>query len=76
MWRWLEAATSQTWCCFHTQVLDLVWYDEEAGTTEWRMADVKANAPVKGRRLSKKQREMKLTIPVANLTRVKIHVDF
>ncbi len=48
----------------------------EAGSTDWRLAVVKANSPVKGRSLSKKQKEMRVTIPVANLTKVRIHVDF
>jgi hypothetical protein len=62
---------------FHfPQILDLMDFDEEAGTTLWRIADTKANAPVKGRRLSKKQRETRISIPVARLRRVNVHVDF
>jgi hypothetical protein len=59
-----------------TQVLVLAQADEAAGITRWRLADVRANAPVKGRKLSKRQREMTFDIPLAAITRVRVHVDF
>lgn len=47
-----------------------------AGSTVWRTANVRANATVKGRALSKKQLSQRVAIPLAQLTRVRIHVDF
>lgn len=58
------------------QVLELLDYDESAGTSEWGLASVRANAPMKGRSMSKKQKEMRFMIPVANIVRARIHVDF
>lgn len=58
------------------QVLELASWDEASGVTRWRLADVRANAPVKGRKLSKRQREMTFDIPLAAITRARIHVDF
>jgi len=57
-------------------ILELVALDEAAGTSEWRLADVRANAPGKGRGLSKRQREQKWMIPVDALQRARVHVDF
>ena len=56
--------------------MDLLAYDEVAGTTEWRLADVRANSPMKGRSMSKKQKEMRFSIAVSSLTRLRIHVNF
>jgi len=47
-----------------------------ADTTLWRLADVKANAPTKGRGLTRKQRDQRLRIPLADLVSVRIHVEF
>ena len=58
------------------QILELTAHDAEAGSSEWRLADVRANAPAKGRKLSKKQKEQKWVIPTASLTRVKVWVNF
>ena len=58
------------------QVLELTAFDEAAGTTAWRLADVRANAFQKGRKLSKRQRQQVIDIPVVALERVRIHVDF
>ena len=58
------------------QVMELLTYDEASGTTEWRLAEVKANAPMKGRKMSKKQKDLRFNIPVASLVRIRIHVDF
>ncbi len=41
----------------------------------WRLADVKANAPGKGRKLSKRKREMVIEIPVSSLRLARVHVD-
>eukprot|EP00195_Chlamydomonas_chlamydogama_P009484 CAMPEP_0202893122 /NCGR_PEP_ID=MMETSP1392-20130828/2755_1 /ASSEMBLY_ACC=CAM_ASM_000868 /TAXON_ID=225041 /ORGANISM="Chlamydomonas chlamydogama, Strain SAG 11-48b" /LENGTH=336 /DNA_ID=CAMNT_0049577329 /DNA_START=27 /DNA_END=1038 /DNA_ORIENTATION=- len=59
-----------------TQVLELVEYDVEGGSTTWRLADVRANAPTKGRGLSKKQKGQVVSLAVSQLQRVRIHVDF
>ncbi len=56
--------------------MELLSYDEATNNTEWRLADCRANAPMKGRSLSKKQKEMRFTIPLGSLTRLRIHVDF
>ncbi|KIY99383.1 hypothetical protein MNEG_8577 [Monoraphidium neglectum] len=57
-------------------VLELVAYDEASGATEWRLADVRANAPGKGRGLSKRQREQVVRMPVDALIGARVHVDF
>jgi hypothetical protein len=57
-------------------VLQLVTYDEAAGTSSWQLADVRANAPQKGRKLSKRQRELVFEVPLAQLLAARIHVDF
>lgn len=59
-----------------TAVLQMLELDEVAGSSVWALADVKANAPTKGRGLSKKQKQQRFTIPLADLVRVRIHVDF
>ncbi|GFH27419.1 uncharacterized protein HaLaN_25738 [Haematococcus lacustris] len=68
-WRGAEGGTQ-------SQVLQLMEFDEAAGRTRWQVADVRANAPTKGRGLSKRQRAMVLEIPVSNIQRAKVHVDF
>eukprot|EP00882_Tetradesmus_deserticola_P021860 GHRQ01023673.1.p1 GENE.GHRQ01023673.1~~GHRQ01023673.1.p1 ORF type:complete len:136 (-),score=29.96 GHRQ01023673.1:784-1131(-) len=50
--------------------------DEAEGVSHWELADVKANRNVKGRSLSKKQRQQRYSIPAADLQRVRIYVDF
>ncbi|KAI8469012.1 MAG: hypothetical protein J3K34DRAFT_386049 [Monoraphidium minutum] len=57
-------------------VLELLAYDAAAGATEWRLADVRANAPTKGRGLSKRQREQRWKVPVDALLSARVHVDF
>ncbi|GBF98036.1 hypothetical protein Rsub_11147 [Raphidocelis subcapitata] len=57
-------------------ILELVALDEGAGSSEWRLADVRANAPTKGRGLSKRQREQRLTLPLDALVSARVHVDF
>lgn len=56
-------------------ILQYAGTDEGTEVTNWRVADVKANAPTKGRSLSKKQREARIAIPVANLRKARIYVD-
>lgn len=60
----------------NTLILKFLDLDMAEGTTSWELADVKANQAVKGRSLSKKQRAQRYTIPVAELERVRIYVDF
>jgi hypothetical protein len=57
-------------------VLVLQAYDEAAQTTAWQLADVRANAPAKGRKMSKRQLAMRLELAVSQLRRVRVHVDF
>jgi len=45
-------------------------------TTVWRLADVKANAPTKGRGLTRRQRDQRLKIALADLASCRIHVEF
>ena len=57
-------------------VLRLLELNEPEGLASWALADVKANATVKGRGLSKKQRGQRFDIPLERLERVRIYVDF
>ncbi|KAG2422427.1 hypothetical protein HXX76_016042 [Chlamydomonas incerta] len=57
-------------------VLLLAELDEAAGTSAWRLANVRANATVKGRALSKRQLSQVVALPLADIIRVRIHVDF
>ncbi|KAF8063723.1 Subtilisin BL [Scenedesmus sp. PABB004] len=54
-------------------VLRFVELDQAEGSSTWELADVKANAAVKGRGLTKKQRAARIMIPLAELSRVRIH---
>ena len=58
-----------------TVVLQFLGLDEAEGKSLWALADVKANAPTKGRGLSKKQREQRFDIDISALERVRIYVD-
>ena len=58
------------------KVLELVGLEEEAGSSRWKLADVKANSPGKGRRLSKKMREQQIVLPIACLKKVNLHIDY
>jgi ribosome maturation factor RimP len=58
-----------------TLVLQFLGLDEAEGNSLWALADVKVNAPTKGRGLSKKQREQRFDIPISALERVRIYVD-
>ncbi|GIL58567.1 hypothetical protein Vafri_13510 [Volvox africanus] len=59
-----------------SSVLLLVGLDEAAGLSSWRLANVRANATVKGRALSKRQLAQLITVPLALISRVRIHVNF
>jgi hypothetical protein len=56
--------------------MELLEYDEVAGTTAWKLGEVKANSPQQGRAVSKKQKTLRFAIAVTALTRARIHVDF
>jgi ribosome maturation factor RimP len=56
-----------------TRVMDLVDVDVEV--SRWRLADVKANSPGKGRSLNKKMREQVHEINIDKLKRVNLHID-
>lgn len=59
------------------EVLDLLTYDAAAGVTTWKVADVRANRAgmKKGQVMSKKTRERRLSLPVADLLKVHLHID-
>jgi ribosome maturation factor RimP len=57
-------------------ILELVRVDEEGNVSEWRLADVRANAPGKGRGLSRRQRDQQWLLPLDSLQRARVHVDF
>ncbi|GLI61205.1 hypothetical protein VaNZ11_003497 [Volvox africanus] len=59
-----------------SSVLLLVGLDEAAGLSSWHLANVRANATVKGRALSKRQLAQVITVPLAQISRVRIHVNF
>jgi len=68
---------------FHCHMLALPWqalqlesYDKASGLTVWKLADVKANAPGKGRGMSKKQREARFEISLSSVSRIRVFVDF
>ena len=48
--------------------------DEATGMSVWALADVRANAPTKGRGLSKKQKLPRFSIPVASLRAARLYV--
>jgi hypothetical protein len=48
--------------------------DEASGVSVWAVADVKANAPTKGRGLSKKQRQQRINIAVPNIRVARLYV--
>jgi hypothetical protein len=59
-----------------SSVLLLADLDVEAGRSAWMLANVRANAPVKGRALSKRALSQVLRLPLGDIYRVRIHVDF
>ncbi|XP_076945086.1 uncharacterized protein LOC143615996, partial [Bidens hawaiensis] len=64
--------------CEHDGVLRLESFDLETACCTWGLADVKVNREKagKGRPLSKKQREWRITTPFDSLLIVRIHADF
>ena len=57
-------------------VLEFMAWEEAAGVTRWRLADVRANRKGgKGRALNRKQREQVWDIPLGALRRVNLHLD-
>jgi hypothetical protein len=62
-------------CVLVVQVLVMDSQDSDTGVSLWRLADVKANAPGKGRKLSKRKREAVVEIPLSRLTLARVHVD-
>ncbi|MEW5304977.1 MAG: hypothetical protein WDW36_007549 [Sanguina aurantia] len=59
-----------------TAILELVEFDEALGTSEWKLADVKANASTKGRKMSKRQLAQRIPILLASVVRARVYVDF
>lgn len=58
-----------------SKILELVEYMKDQGVTVWKLADVKANAQQKGKKLSKKQLALRFNLPVSSIKRVRVHVD-
>jgi hypothetical protein len=48
--------------------------DAAAGLCVWALADVKANAATKGRGMSKKQRQQRISLAVANIKVARLYV--
>jgi ribosome maturation factor RimP len=59
-----------------TKVLSFSQLNIAAGSTQWRLADVKVNRTGKGRGLNRQQRDELYDIPLANLRYVRLHLDF
>jgi len=57
------------------QVLRLVSVDMELQQSVWNLADVRANWPGKGRKLSKKKLAAEVLIPIGAITSANLHVD-
>ncbi|CAI5462395.1 unnamed protein product [Closterium sp. Yama58-4] len=61
------------------EILSLVEVDEEERVTIWRVADVRLNRELyggKGRPLSRKNRERRITVPFADILVVRIYLDY
>lgn len=58
------------------QALQLETYDAASGETVWKLAEVRANNPGKGRGMNKKQKEARFNIPLASVSRIRVFVDF
>ena len=60
-----------------TEALDMLSYDAAAGVTTWKVADVRMNRGglKKGQPMSKKTRERRLTLPVADLLKINLLID-
>jgi hypothetical protein len=59
-----------------SKVLELESLDIEAQSSVWRIANVKMNSGVKGRKLTKKQRSALINIPLMCIAKVNIHAEF
>jgi ribosome maturation factor RimP len=57
------------------QVLSLVSLDLEREESVWTLANVRANWPGKGRKLSKKKLEAEIKIATSAITKANLHVD-
>ena len=59
------------------ELLDLVAFDEAKGLTTWQVANVRANRThlKKGQPLSKKVKDRRLTLPLAALRTIHLHID-
>eukprot|EP00199_Chlamydomonas_sp_CCMP681_P005582 CAMPEP_0119110148 /NCGR_PEP_ID=MMETSP1180-20130426/27233_1 /TAXON_ID=3052 ORGANISM="Chlamydomonas cf sp, Strain CCMP681" /NCGR_SAMPLE_ID=MMETSP1180 /ASSEMBLY_ACC=CAM_ASM_000741 /LENGTH=261 /DNA_ID=CAMNT_0007096313 /DNA_START=244 /DNA_END=1029 /DNA_ORIENTATION=- len=69
---YIDAATTKP----VIKAMQLVEFDEALQVTSWRLADVRANAPAKGRGLSKRQLSTVLEIPLASIKKAHVHVNF
>ena len=60
-----------------TEALDMLSYDAAAAVTTWKVADVRMNRGglKKGQPMSKKTRERRLTLPVADLLKINLLID-
>ena len=58
-----------------TKVLQLLDFSEEAGISEWALADVKVNRQKRLGRLTKKEMDMRFSLPVASIGHVRLHLD-
>ena len=59
------------------ELFDLVAFDEAAGLTTWQVANVRANRAhlKKGQPLSKKVKDRRITLPLAALRTIHLHID-
>ncbi|GBG82085.1 hypothetical protein CBR_g34365 [Chara braunii] len=61
------------------EVLSFVEHDEVSGTTIWQVADVRLNREAggrKGTKLTRKQRDRRIVIPLGDLSFVRLYLDF
>lgn len=60
-----------------TKVMLLTDLDEEQGESTWKLADVVENRPQakKGQGMNKKQREMRLKLPIGDITKANLFID-
>ena len=57
------------------QVLQLLAVDAPGGSTEWALADVRANRPQGRAKLSNRLAKQRWVLPVASLRSVNLHLD-
>jgi hypothetical protein len=60
-----------------SEALELLSYDAEAGVTSWKVADVRLNRAglKKGQPMSKKTKERRVTLKLADVRKVNLHID-